>query len=275
MQGRVTNYNAGTGEVEFTVNKIGGPVGSENFNSWTVTNLSTGDTGSSSTSRSISAVSDPAGTTTFTVSPAAPWLAVGHRILVAHFETDVIELENVGTLWNARERLSFGIANAFNQRTFNFPAADSITGGRFIKTWIDSNGNGVAEPAEFIDFSTSDITSINYGFFNVATEADADNLVNYIRGTEITGYRNRTVDYDGSGPKVMRLADVVNATPTIVGAPLEGLDLLYKDASYALFKKQYAKEAPGSLRWKQWWNAACIQWRILRFRQPDRFCNWI
>ncbi len=67
------------------------------------------------------------------------------------------------------------------------------------------------------------------------------NLVDYIRGKEIAGYRNRTIKYDGTNAEVMRLADVVNATPTVVGAPQEALDLLYKDTSYGVFRKQYAK----------------------------------
>ena len=240
MQGTVTNYNAGTGAVEFTITKIGGAVNSGAFSSWNVYNLSSGETGSSSSSRLISAV-NTAGIS-FTVTPLTTSFAVGDEIMVAHFVTTVTSLESVGTLWNAREELGFSIADAETQRTFSSLANDSSTGGRFIKTWIDSDNDKVVDSGEFINFDSSAITSSNFGFLNVATETEAENLVDYVRGKEISGYRNRTIDYDGDTvTEVIRLADVVNATPTVVGAPQEALDLLYKDTSYADFRKQYAK----------------------------------
>lgn len=240
MQGTVTAYNAGTGAVEFTVSNIGGAVGSGAFNDWTAYNLSSGDTGSSASSRSISAINTTG--VTFTVTPLTTSFAVGDEIMVAHFVTTVASLEDVGTLWNAREQLGFSVAAAETQRTFSSPANDTSTGGRFIKTWIDIDNDNIVDTGEFVSFDSSTITSSNFGFLNVATEADADNLVDYVRGKEITGYRNRTIDYDGNGTtEVVRLADVVNATPTVVGAPQEALDLLYKDVSYADFRKQYAK----------------------------------
>ncbi len=240
MKGKVTAYNAGTSAVEFTVDEISGAVGSGPYSDWTVYNLSSDKTGSSATS-SVIAAAAPASSKTFTVSPATSWLAVGDTIMVAHFETSVVALENVGTLWNARKQLSFSVADPAVQRNFISQANDTALGGRFVKTWIDADADSVVDTGEFTDFTSSSITASNFGYLNVATEADAENLVDYIRGKELAGYRNRTINYDGTGNKVMRLADVVNATPTIVGAPQEGLDLLYKDASYGIFRKQYAK----------------------------------
>ena len=251
MQGKVTAFDAGTGAVKFTVAEISNDGSSNSYNNWTVYNLTTGKTGSSATSSPIIGVTEPITITTFTVSPATSWFSVGDTIMVAHFESDEEDFENVGTIWNAREQLSFDDVDgtyATTQRVFSFPADGDSNGGRFIKTWFDDGGgttananNGVVDANEFVDFTNSSITSSNYGYLNVATEADAKNLVDYIRGKEISGYRNRTIKYDGTNAKVMRLADVVNATPTIVGAPQEALDLLYKDASYGVFRKQYAK----------------------------------
>ncbi|MBV5327052.1 MAG: hypothetical protein JZU65_05350 [Chlorobium sp.] len=241
MKGKVTAYTAATGSVTFSVDEISGAAGSGPYADWTVYNLTNNRTGSSTTSKVIAAVGGA--DQTFTISPTAiSWFAVGDTIMLAHFETSVISLENVGTLWNAREQLSFSVADPALQRNFIDKADDTGTGGRFIKTWIDANANSVVDAGEVVDFSSSAITSSNYGFLNAATETNAEDLVDYIRGKEIAGYRNRTISYDGSVPtKVIRLADVVNATPTIVGAPQEELDLLYKDASYGVFKKQYAK----------------------------------
>lgn len=68
-----------------------------------------------------------------------------------------------------------------------------------------------------------------------STDADAANLINYLRGTEQTGYRNRTISMDGTD-RVWRLGDIVYSTPTAVGKPMERYDLIYHDRSYRAFK---------------------------------------
>jgi len=240
MQGQVTAYDAVTGIVTFTVAEISGAAGSGPFNDWTVYNLSASTTGASTTSASIVAVGGAP--QTFAVTPATAWITVGDTVMVAHFDSTAIALEDVGTLWNARKLLNFSGADASIQRTFTVKADGAVNGGRFIKTWIDADRDSVVDAGEFVDFARTAITPANFGFFNLATEAEAENLTDYVRGKEIAGYRSRTIDYDGNGAtEVMRLGDVVNSTPTIVGSPQEGFDLLYKDSSYAVFKKQYAK----------------------------------
>ncbi len=236
MQGGVDSYDSATGTVTFEVDELSGTIGSGPFSDWTVYNLTTGRTGSSSSIRSII---DEDGSVTFVVSPATSWFSDGDTILVAHFESTVIDFENINTLWNAREQLSFSTADATLQRTFSSVAEDDASGGRYIKTWLD-DGDGVVESGEFVDFTHSNFTTPNYGFLNVE-EADAADLVNYIRGEEIADYRNRTIKYDDTNEEVMRLADIVNATPTVVGSPQEALNLLYKDTSYGVFKRQYAQ----------------------------------
>ena len=54
------------------------------------------------------------------------------------------------------------------------------------------------------------------------------------------------MDYDGDGnsvengvPEIMRLADIINSTPTPVGAPSDGYDLISLDSTYAEFREQY------------------------------------
>lgn len=237
MQGEVTDYDTVNGVVEFTVNDLGGAVGSGAFNSWTVYNLSTGDSGTSTSSASISDV-DTTGIT-FDVSPLT--FSVDDEIMVAHYVTTTISLEDLGTLWNAREQLSFSIAAPETQRTFTAVANDSSTGGRHIKTWIDDDNDNVIDIGEFVDFDSTAITSSNYGFLNVSTLAEADSLVDYVRGVESSTYRNRTIDYDGvGGTEVIRLADVVNATPTVVGSPQEAFNTIYGDSSYGTFRSQYS-----------------------------------
>ncbi|CAG0889455.1 unnamed protein product [Cyprideis torosa] len=241
MQGEVSAFDATSGSVTFTVEKMSGAVGSGAFGDWIVYNLSTGRTFTSTTTTSIL----PLGTSVTFDTPKITGLFVnGDTIRVAHLEYDEVSIDNIGTLWNAREQLSFDDVDgtyATTQRMFSFPADGDSNGGRYIKTWLDDDGDGIVDTDEFVDFTGQAFTSDRYGYLNVASKKDGENLVDYVRGKEIDGYRNRTIDYSNSGTQVMRLADIVNATPTVVGAPQEALDLLYKDETYATFKKQYAK----------------------------------
>lgn len=234
MQGTVTAYDALTDTVTFTVSEKSGNVGAGPYTDWTVYNLTNGRNGTSATSSILA----DSGAKAFVVSPDTDWISVGDTVMVAHFEASVIELEEVGTIWNARKQLNFTAATDLAlQRAFG----TSADAGRHIKTWIDSDLDGIVDSGEYVDFvRTEALITSKYGFFDVATAATAQNVVDYIRGKEIAGYRARKLDYDGSGEKIQRLGDIINSTPTVVPAPQEGFDLLYRDQSYSAFKKQYA-----------------------------------
>jgi len=254
MKGIVTAYNSVTGNVTFTIGEIGGNAGSGPYNEWTVYNLTTGNTSNSTNSSNIIAVngSPP----TFTVSPILPF-NIGDSIMVAHFASTIIELPDIGTLWNARKRLSVNATNTTmaTQRIYSDKADGTASGLRYIKTWIDKDLDGIVDAGEFVDFANTDpplspptgitpaiVPSNFHGFFNVATKTDAVKVIDFIRGNEVTGYRKRSVDYDNDGnTEVMRLADIVDSTPTAVSAPQENFDLLYKDITYTAFKEMYAK----------------------------------
>lgn len=262
MKGTVTEATTGTtGTVTFTVKEISDDhTGSGPFQDWIVYNLSTGKTWNSSTSVTLDTTTG--GTKTFNVSPAPPtnWFTANQKIMVAHFESATVELTDINPLWNASKQLS-SLTNITTQRNYTDKADDSSTGGRFIKTWLDGNKtttkyNGRVDtsttPSEYVNFTEGSINDTNLGFFNLAIKNDlanlniVKNLVNYIRGQEISGFRPRTLDVKDkttglTNTKVMRLGDIINSTPTVVGAPQENFDLLYRDSSYTKFKNQYAK----------------------------------
>lgn len=155
----------------------------------------------------------------------------------------VIDLNDIAVLWNARESLAQMSDNLVDvQRNW------SDVGGskRYIKTWLDRDLDGLVDGDEFVDFDTANTDGFDlparYGFFDVADSAEAQALIDYIRGKETSGFRNRTVDYDKDGStEVLRLGDIVNSTPTVVSAPLEAFNLLYSDSSYAPFVSKYQK----------------------------------
>ena len=233
MEGTVTAYTSATGTVTFTVNPINGMSGTSGatFNNWTITNLTSKESGSSSTSVRL----ESGGIKTFTMTPPFVPFNNGDTIRVEHDEYITDSVENLKTLWNARKQLSLITdADIVTQRSF----ATTANNGRFIKTWVDTNGDGIVDSGEFIDFAVG--APLPPGYLDVPLTS-APNIVNYIRGQEIPGFRSRKINYDGTGDQVMRLGDVVNSSPTVVGAPDKGYDLTYRDASYLEFRRKYAK----------------------------------
>ncbi len=74
------------------------------------------------------------------------------------------------------------------------------------------------------------------------TDAQADTLINYIRGLDGGAYRSRTVTISGvtnnasSGVGVWKLGDIINSTPQIQGSdPLNNYTQDYGDSSYSKF----------------------------------------
>ena len=239
MVGTVTDYDDGSLSVTITVSDQGGGVGAGPFSPWTVYNLDRDKEGESPTSLTIADPEHPhpGNSVSFTLSSDDPAIAVGDKVMLAYTESESMELEDVSTLWNAREQLYFDLATDLAlQRAYTV----SAEGGRHIITWIDGDFDGVAAASEVVDFVATESEIIDhYELLDQASLAEAQDLVSYIRGKELAGYRSRTVDYDGSGNQVMRLGDIVNSTPVVVAAPQERFDLLTADTSYREFYKQY------------------------------------
>lgn len=242
---------ANTGEIELTVAddlfsgctefklstfNMHGTAGNT-YSDWTVANMTTGTDGTSTSSVTLV----DSGVLNFSVLPAVAWVQVGDRLMLSNFQFIEKEIYDIGYLWNAREKLYLnGLTEA--QLKSNRSFGDTADTGRHIKTWIDKDLDATIDSGEFVNFDESIFPAVSYGFFDVATENDAKNIVNYIRGVEVTGFRSRTVKYavDDASPNVMRLGDIVNSTPTIVAAPQEAFNILYNDTSYTAFRRQYA-----------------------------------
>ncbi len=102
---------------------------------------------------------------------------------------------------------------------------------RTIKTWIDPNGNGEVDGGEVIDFTSANADKLR-PFLDVDTVDEAEDLINFIRGEEVAGHRDRNVTINGT-EYVWKLGDIVYSTPTVVGKPMEMYNLYYSDVSYS------------------------------------------
>ncbi|GAP67395.1 PilC domain-containing protein [Mizugakiibacter sediminis] len=179
----------------------------------------------------------------------------------------VHELDELRTVWSAQKQLWSNSSTFAGQRS-TYQAGITGTGpSRYIFTWIDANHNGVVDSGEQQPFVWSGATAGpgfwgsktttktgktttttytgNFEFLNTddpgdGTSGEAENIVNWIRGYEVSGLRSRVIDYDDNGTlRTMRLGDIVNSTPVVVSAPSEAFDLLYGDDTYGAFRNAY------------------------------------
>lgn len=163
-----------------------------------------------------------------------------------------LSLESIKPVWSARDELAkLTDEEKRVQRSYN----SSQVKGRHIFTSIDRSGvnapaDGITTNDDVVAFIASvfdgsntvdGLGSENYKLLGVANSVDAGKVVNFIRGDEsIDGFRNRTVDYDGSGTrKPWILGDIVHSTPAVVGRPSEGYNVSHSDQTYTAFRNKY------------------------------------
>ena len=117
---------------------------------------------------------------------------------------------------------------------YKWDAADKLitktSSSRTIKTFIDADNDGVVDSGEFVSFEDGNKTTLK-PYLRAVDDTESANIINFIRGSEISGYRNRTYS-DGNQYK---LGDIIYSTPTVVTSPAENYSLLYGDETYQTF----------------------------------------
>ncbi len=139
-----------------------------------------------------------------------------------------VGLKDVTGIWEAGKRLAL---------------TDSCN--RKILTWVDLDNDKVVDGGEQIPFEAAcgpkgqDKTSTLAPYLRAgAAPYTAANLINFVRGDQIAGLRDRQLTVGGS-LKVWKLGDAIHAQPIVVGTPAQRYDVLYGDASYTAFLNQY------------------------------------
>lgn len=133
-----------------------------------------------------------------------------------------LPLSSINTIWEAGYRLS-----------------QTAPSARTLQTWVDTNNNGLVDAGEQIAFTLANDTTLAPYLQAGTAPYTADNLINFISGTQVSGLRNRQITIGGS-PAVWKLGDIVDSTPTVAGAPAERYDVIYGDGTYSTFFQQYA-----------------------------------
>jgi type IV pilus assembly protein PilY1 len=165
-----------------------------------------------------------------------------------------ILIDDVMALWEAGEKLA---------------RRDKST--RNIYTWVDSDNDGVVDNGDFSSFSGEALAFVNNDatnnnatalkpYLNAASITEADNIIDFMRGNNVTGYPNRCVPVTpeaglsiesgctgasaigedaGKVERVWTLGDIIYSTPTTVGPTKEQYDQIYGIASYTNFRIKY------------------------------------
>jgi type IV pilus assembly protein PilY1 len=132
-----------------------------------------------------------------------------------------VGLKEVKGIWEAGKQLALTASSARN-----------------IQTWVDTDNDGVVDAGEQIPFTTANSATLAPYLRAAAAPFTADNIINFIRGDQVSGMRDRQITV-GAGLQVWKLGDPTHSTPTVVGAPKDRYDLIYGDASYTSFFQQY------------------------------------
>ncbi len=191
------------------------------------------------------------------------------ELQIGEIDVSPVTAADLNYLWTTNDWLNELPNNTIpTQRATYLSAAQN----RYIFTFIDDGDQvAAADGSEQIAFTTTNITDIGpylHLFDPFSYEANdpppgirtvdwglfvtnqQDRVVNYIRGQDqgnlavagsvIPAMRSRQVDYDCDNTvETWRFGDVVHSTPTVVAAPAEDYDLIYRDTTYAAYFAKY------------------------------------
>lgn len=150
-----------------------------------------------------------------------------------------VELNELKPVWSAVDRLA--AATLPEQQKSSYQAVDPDR--RYILTALDRNTDGEVDNQDVVAFTASGMSSAYsdyYEYLGLNTTSEAQALIDYVRGKEVTGLRPRIVDYDNDGTsEVWRLGDIIHSTPAVVASPKDSYDTLYSDTTYRDFVNQY------------------------------------
>ncbi len=164
-----------------------------------------------------------------------------------------LDVTEIQPIWEAGRRLALttpGATCAANSGGVNC---------RRILTWMDINNGGGVGPSveEYNEFAPGRVgylcpylggalvlnCNVNNPGNKAAALLEATKIINFIRGEDVLGLRNRTVpvldDAGVSQSLVWKLGDIINSAPTVVGSPRERFDIVYGDYYYSKFFQLY------------------------------------
>jgi len=150
-----------------------------------------------------------------------------------------VELNDLKPIWNAVDSLA---ETSFpEEQRSSYTNADPDR--RYILTAMDRNSDAEIDQQDVTAFTSTAMTGIYAGYheyFGLPIATGINDLVDFLRGKEISGLRSRTIDYDNDGvDEVWRLGDIIHSTPAVVATPTDNYDRLFGDTTYENFVDKY------------------------------------
>lgn len=150
-----------------------------------------------------------------------------------------VELNDLKPIWSAVDTLAETSIPEEQRSSYGSSDPDR----RYILTALDRNSDAEIDQQDVTDFTNSAMSSSYsdyHEYFGLPGAAGIEELVDFLRGKEISGLRNRTIDYDNDGTdEVWRLGDIIHSTPAVVATPTDNYDRLFGDTTYEDFVDQY------------------------------------
>ncbi|WAC06334.1 MAG: PilC/PilY family type IV pilus protein [Thermodesulfobacteriota bacterium] len=115
--------------------------------------------------------------------------------------------------------------------------AKRTASSRTIYTFKDADADGLVDTGEFIPFTTTNASALQ-PYLRASSTDEAQNIIRFIRGEWVDGYRERRLTVDGAY-QVWKLGDIVYSTPTVSGKPAGNYHITYGDSSYAEYYSTY------------------------------------
>ena len=149
---------------------------------------------------------------------------------------EVFSLNEIKPLWEAGKLL-----------------ADRAPNSRKIFTFIDKDGDKVVDEPNYDDSDSDDEVvaftttsadaikpflgvrdSVAWSYLGADHATRVNNLINWVRGEEVSGLRSRTV-----GGFTWKLGDIVQSTPVSISKPPDNFHIIYADESYQTFYQNF------------------------------------
>jgi type IV pilus assembly protein PilY1 len=135
---------------------------------------------------------------------------------------DWVNMDEIHPIWEAGSVL----ANTAPSDRHIFTTTD----GSALTDFTTTNKDSIKNLLGVTDADITRFPDANIDLLGSDVDSRAQTLIQYVRGTDSTSLRSRTVD-----GKVWKLGDIVHSTPVSVSKPVEQYDAIYSDPSYGAY----------------------------------------
>lgn len=145
---------------------------------------------------------------------------------------ETVEMDEIHPLWEAGSLLAE--RDPDDRKIFTFLDKDKD------ETVDETTDNPLDHEGEVVSFDLTSADDIKpylgvkdtttWGYLGSTHDTRVTNLINYIRGEDVSGLRKRTIDGE-----VWKLGDIVHSTPVSVSKPPDNYHIIYSDESYQAY----------------------------------------